>query len=417
MRKIRRRVKKKIIVVFVIILIVGCLLGGIGCYLNYKEEIKKSNDEKLLKEIKSHYGEIVELKKDASLYEKVDDKYKEIGTVSKGERVSLDNINIGVDTKYFKVSELGYFLRYQDVEVVDSLPEKNERYKKYVVFNENVITKDNVRLYRNNQVVYTLNKGFEEEIIYKEDNGYYIEYFNELFFVSNEDVLSVEESNNTTLEEASAVPVTVYHFIYLNGDTSCNESICHSENQIREHFNYLNSNDFFTLNTTELRYYLEGKLRVPKKSILITIDDGSRAWNFIPLLEEYKINATLFLISGWYELDKFQSPYMEVASHTHNLHTPGVCPGGQGSPLKCLDKTQLVADLKLSREVLGGTEAFCFPFYEYNDYGISALKEAGFKMGFIGGYRKATRGVDLFKIPRIPLTDYTTLEQYANYIN
>ena len=113
----------------------------------------------------------------------------------------------------------------------------------------------------------------------------------------------------------------------------------------------------------------------------------------------------------------FQSDYMELASHTHNLHTPGVCSGGQGSPLKCLDKTKLVADLKTSREVLFGTEAFCFPFYEYNDYGISALQEAGFKMAFIGGYRKATRGVNLYKIPRIPLNRYTSLSQYANYIN
>ena len=46
------------------------------------------------------------------------------------------------------------------------------------------------------------------------------------------------------------------------------------------------------MNTTELRLYLEGKLRAPKKSILVTIDDGARAWNFIPLMEEYQINAT-----------------------------------------------------------------------------------------------------------------------------
>ena len=74
-----------------------------------------------------------------------------------------------------------------------------------------------------------------------------------------------------------------------------------------------------------LRYYLEGKVRLPKKSILITIDDGARAWNFIPILEEYKINATLFLISGWYETARFKSDYLELASHTHLLHTPGVC--------------------------------------------------------------------------------------------
>ena len=148
------------------------------------------------------------------------------------------------------------------------------------------------------------------------------------------------------------------------------------------------------MNTTELRLYLEGKLRAPKKSILVTIDDGARAQNFIPLLEEYQVNATLFLISGWYYTDMFQSDYMELASHTHNLHTPGVCSGGQGSPLKCLDKTKLVADLKTSREVLFGTEAFCFPFYEYNDYALSVIEEAGFEMGFIGGHKNVTKGIN-----------------------
>ena len=171
------------------------------------------------------------------------------------------------------------------------------------------------------------------------------------------------------------------------------------------------------MNTTELRLYLEGKLRAPKNSILVTIDDGARAEGFIPLLEEYQVNATLFLVSSWYPVSNFQSDYMEIASHTHNLHTPRVCSGGQGSPLKCLEKTKLVADLKTSREVLSGTEAFCFPFYEYNDYGISALKEAGFKMAFIGGHKKATRGVDLFKIPRLPLRKDTTLQQYISKIS
>ena len=78
---------------------------------------------------------------------------------------------------------------------------------------------------------------------------------------------------------------------------------------------------------------------------------------------------------------------------------------------------ELVADLKLSRDTLNGTEAFCFPFYEYYNHGIEALKQAGFKMAFIGGYRKAKRGDDLYKIPRIPLTRNTTISQYANYIN
>ncbi len=413
----KRRVREWVYVVFIVVIIIVGSAIGIKQYFKMKDDKRIEEEEKIIADISSHYGEIVKVSKESTLYEEKDGRFVAIGSVAADECFSLEKMDINTESKYFKIKELGYFIKYEDVVVSDSLSVKDERYKNYLLFNENVLTKENVRLYRGDKVVYTLGSSLEIPIIIKDDAGYYVEYFGELLFIRNEDVVKTYEANNTTLEEASGIPVTVYHFIYLNGDTSCNEAICHSENQIREHFNYLKTNKFFTMNTTELRLYLEGKLRVPKKSILITIDDGSRAWNFIPLLEEYQVNATLFLISGWYTLDKFQSPYMEVASHTHNLHTPGVCSGGQGSPLKCYDRTKLVADLKTSREVLGGTEAFCFPFYEYNDYGISALKEAGFKMAFIGGHRRATRGVDLFKIPRIPLTDYTTLAQYANYIN
>ena len=417
MRK-KRRIKKKILIFLIIFMILVLIAGGCGYYLYREEQERKEKEIKsLIDNINSHYSEIVEVEKESTLYELKDNKYVEVGMVSAGERFNLEKEEINQDTKYFKLKDLGYFIKYENVKKADSLITKDDRYKKYLVFNENVVSKENVRLYRDGNVIYTLKNSIEEEIILKDETGYYIEYFGELFFINNEDVSEVKASSNTTLEEATGVPVTVYHFIYLDGDTSCNEAICHSEHQIREHFNYLRENDFFTMTTTELRLYLEGKLRAPKKSILITIDDGARAWNFVPILEEYQINATLFLISGWYEKEKFLSNYLELASHTHNLHTPRVCSGGQGSPLKCLNKTELVADLKLSREVLDGTEAFCFPFYEYNDYGISALQEAGFKMAFIGGYRKAVRGENLFKIPRIPLNTYTTIAQYASYVN
>ena len=416
----RKRLRKKIFLVTGIILLGLSLIGG-GLFYRHqkmlKEEAIRIKNEKLLKKINSHFSEVIEINKDTNFYELKDNKYIKLGNISKGEKFNLEKEKITLDTKYFKLKDLGYYVKWEDVKVSDVVLPKSDRYKKYLLFNENLVSKNGAKLYRDGKLVYTIDKSFEEEIIIKDDTGYFVEYLGELLFINKDDVLEVKQVHNTDLEEASGIPVTVYHFIFLNGDNSCNEMICHSENQIKEHFTYLNNNGFFTMNTTELRYYLEGKVRLPKKSILITIDDGARAWNFIPILEEYKINATLFLISGWYKTDQFKSDYLELASHTHNLHTPRVCSGGQGSPLKCLNMPELVADLKLSRSVLGGTEAFCFPFYEYNNHGIEALKQAGFKMAFIGGYRKAKRGDDLYKIPRIPLTRNTTVSQYANYIN
>lgn len=417
MKKRRVKLKKVVLIIFIVLVIVGCV-GGFGYYKyqeKVNEEIKIAKEKKLIKEIKSHYSEKVKIVNDTALYQKVDDEYQAIGQISSGEIINLSKTDIDKDTKYFYSEELGFYVSYKDVEVSEESKVVDQRYKNYIVFNENVVTKDEVNLYRGEKKVYTLYSSLDKPILWKSDSGYYVEYMNEALLVKSEDIVKTYVANNTNEVESISVPVTVYHFIYLEGDTSCNEAICHSENQIKEHFQYLNDNNFFTITTTELRYFIEGKLRLPEKSILVTIDDGARAEKFVPLLEQYKVNATLFLISSWYPKEKFASEYMEIASHTHNLHTPGVCSGGQGSPLKCYDWDKLVADLKASREYLQ-TDAFCFPFYEYNDYGINALKEAGFKMAFIGGYRKATKGIDLYKIPRIPLNTYTTIEQYANYI-
>ena len=85
--------------------------------------------------------------------------------------------------------------------------------------------------------------------------------------------------------------------------------------------------------------------------------------------------------------------------------------------MKCIDKNKLLEDLKLSRETLNDTKAFCFPFYEFNHYAINVLKETGFEIAFIGSQKKATKDVNKFKILRITININTTLKEYINFIN
>lgn len=414
--KKRRRLKRSVIIVFILlVIIIACLL--VGYYIsNKKAEAEKIKIEKLITNINKHYSEIVKVSKDSKIYELKNKKYKEIGTISKDTIVNLDKIKINKDTKYFKMKNNGYYISYNDV-----IPSKDnividDRYKNYIMFNENVKC-STTKLYKSDKLVYSINKELDLPLIKKADDGYYVEYFNDLYLVKTADsATTYSHPNNDNREQANSIPVTCNHFIYLEGDTSCNESICHSEKQIKEEFNYLRENKYFTLTTTELREWIEGKILLPKNSILITIDDGARAWNFIPLLEEYKLNATLFLITGWYDLDRFQSPYLELASHTHDLHVGGKCPGGQGSGLKCLPEKVLLEDLAKSREKLNGTEAFCYPFYEFNDYSTKIIKAAGFKMAFIGGMKKVTKNTDLYHIPRISFNSTTSLNEYINWI-
>jgi len=418
MAKKRKRKLKKKVLILLIFLIIAC--GIMGFTIKYFEKERKQaiidGRNKRISEIKKHYGEVVKVVEDADIFVQSKNSHLSAGRVSKDTLLKLDKVNINYKTQVFKISNTDYYIEFQKVTPSDEKITIDDRYKNYLLFNENVKTKKPTKLYKGDKLVFSLDKEVDLPIVKKDTNGYYVEYFNELFFIKKDNVSSTYQKNNTNEVESSAIPVTCNHFIYLEGDKTCNEIICHSEKQIREEFNYLRENKYFTLTTTELREWIEGKIRLPEKSILITIDDGARAWNFIPLLEEYKLNATLFLITGWYDLDRFQSPYLELASHTHDLHVGGKCPGGQGSGLKCLDKKFLLADLKKSRDKLHGSEAFCYPFYEFNDYSTQVIKEAGFKMAFIGGMQKATKNTDLYHIPRISFNSSTTLNEYINYI-
>ena len=166
--------------------------------------------------------------------------------------------------------------------------------------------------------------------------------------------------------------------------------------------------------------YIDGYIQLPK-SVVLTVDDGWRADIGSNIMAQYKLNGTVFLMSGGYSPEAYKNDYIEVHSHGHDLHNPGVCPGGQGGAIKCLDRTKLLADLKTSQDKLYGTTVFCYPFYEYNNYSIEVLKEAGFTMAFggdgEGGYYKVVPGINKYKLPRYVVYSYTSVNNIASYIN
>lgn len=166
--------------------------------------------------------------------------------------------------------------------------------------------------------------------------------------------------------------------------------------------------------------YVDGKIRLPK-SVLITIDDGYKAEDGIATLEEYQMYATLFLVTSIYDPKNFISDYVELHSHSDNLHKTGDCPTGQGGGIQCLDEKTIQEDLKKSREKLNNTTYFCYPFYEYNEYSIKMLKEAGFTMAFIGESTRSDNLVhvdsDKFRLRRFVITNITTINGLTNYFN
>ena len=231
-----------------------------------------------------------------------------------------------------------------------------------------------------------------------------------------------EELRQVLAEESNQkIAVLNYHFFYDKaGGEACNETICLDTAKFREHLQYLKDNNYNTLTMNEFKRWMYGEIELPSKSVLITIDDGAMGTGkhngnkLIPLLEEYKMHATLFLIAGWWDIENYRSPYLDIQSHTFDMHQYGTCGRGQ---INCATYEQAKADLQKSIEVIGNTDSFCFPFYMYSDTSLRAIKDVGFQIAFVGGMRKASRSSNKYLIPRYPIHSAITLNDFISYVS
>ena len=231
----------------------------------------------------------------------------------------------------------------------------------------------------------------------------------------------VETPPKKQTNSVQGVPVLNYHFFYdpTLGE-ECYEGICLTTQKFREHLEYLKNNNFKILTMNEFVKWIYGEIDIPEKSVLITIDDGAKGTGahngnkLIPLLEEYKMHATLFLIAGWWDISNYQSKYLEVQSHTYDMHKYGDCGKGQ---LVCANYENAKQDLQKSLDIIGNNTSFCYPFYSYDNEAIQAIKDLGFKVAFAGGNRDATRNSNKYLIPRYPIHSNITMDRFKEIVN
>lgn len=241
----------------------------------------------------------------------------------------------------------------------------------------------------------------------------------------------VSETSNITpkglpseSEKATQIAVLNYHFFYDESIGEwCGEGNCLEVAKFREQLEYLKNNNYKTLTMEEYRAWMYGEMELPARSVLLTVDDGAMGTGkhngnkLIPLLEEYDMHATLFLITGWWAKENYISKNLDIESHTYDMHKEGQCSGeSRGAQMLCSSKEQVMKDLAWSIDITGSNKAFCFPFYAYNASTIQSVKEAGFQLAFIGGSVKSNRNHDKYKIPRYPIHSNITLNQFINMI-
>ena len=216
-------------------------------------------------------------------------------------------------------------------------------------------------------------------------------------------------ANNTV-----GIPILMYHFFYNSaaGETPQDGNFADSV-IFDQQMKYLKDNQYYFPTWTELASYLDGNLNLPEKSVIITDDDGSSTFFSLayPVLAKYQILATSFLITSWsgdpaqFNVDR---NLISFQSHSHAMHTGG-CDTGHSGLFQCIDYQAGYDDLTTSKTILGSSDAFCYPFGDYNDFTKQLLKDTGYKVAVTTEYGFAKIGMDKLALPRIRIQGTTDL--------
>lgn len=205
-------------------------------------------------------------------------------------------------------------------------------------------------------------------------------------------VIPLKDKNRAGLtpEGFQTIPVLTYHRFAEN----CDSPLCMPATTFELQMRYLKENGYHVITAEQLLAFLEYRQRVPKKSVLITMDDGYRSVYDIayPTLKKYGFTATLFVYTSfvgvsrmaitWDQLKEMQLNGFTIGSHSI-YHSDLTRPKEGETQRQYLERineelygSKKIIDQKLNQN----TYFFAYPFGYYDQRSIQTAREAGYKI-------------------------------------
>lgn len=218
------------------------------------------------------------------------------------------------------------------------------------------------------------------------------------------DFSSIEVTNDD-------ISITVLGYHSINDNENIKDPIIIGKDRLESHLKAIKDLGFITISMKDLEDYILHDKEIPRKSVLITFDDGylDNYFNAYPLLKENHMKATIFVISSL--LDK--EPFM-TKKQVKELSENGIDIESHTFSHVDLDKksyNEQKEELQKSKEELEkllckNVNAIAYPKGLYNEDTINAANDAGYDVGFTVERGYALKKKNRFKINRV-LVDYT----------
>jgi peptidoglycan/xylan/chitin deacetylase (PgdA/CDA1 family) len=189
------------------------------------------------------------------------------------------------------------------------------------------------------------------------------------------------EGTGTTI-----VPILICHSIrpYIPSDTTAARRYIATPEAPEQELSYLHDGGYASVTFDDLANHITKNVPLPPKSVILSFDDDweSQYTYALPLLKRYGFTATFYIwvaVVGmkhhmtWDEIRALSAAGMQIGCHS--LTHPYL--------------TRVVKDETLRHEILGAKQiiesrvgvpvtTFAYPFGQYNEKVVAAVKEAGF---------------------------------------
>jgi peptidoglycan/xylan/chitin deacetylase (PgdA/CDA1 family) len=203
--------------------------------------------------------------------------------------------------------------------------------------------------------------------------------------------LKINNRAGITDQGYQTVPILCYHRFA----PSCQSPLCMPADVFDRQLGYLKANGYRVIGPEELTDFLEYRKAIPKKAVMISVDDGYRSvYNVAyPILKKYGFTATLFIyidyvgVSSqaitWDQLRELKREGFYIGSHS-------IAHSDLSKQKKGEDSKAYLARLKreifrskqiIDQELDQDTLIFSYPFGRRNETVVSLSRQAGYKIG------------------------------------
>jgi peptidoglycan/xylan/chitin deacetylase (PgdA/CDA1 family) len=159
---------------------------------------------------------------------------------------------------------------------------------------------------------------------------------------------------------------------------------------------YLKENGYRVISLAKLLDFVQYRHTIPKKSLVIAIDDGNRSAYKIayPMLKKYGYTATLFIYTDfvgiskvaitWEQLREMKAAGFEIGSHTKSHSDLTKQREGESkAEFMARVKSELLDSKRLlDKNLKQETIYLAFPYGRYNERVLAISEQMGYKLGF-----------------------------------